>query len=130
MEEEGTCQDMERNRLGEKRSHSGDGRGRDVSGHGWKVTEREALTNWNGRGTCQDTEGKQPSKGTHKLEMEEEETCQDTGGKRPRKRHSLPGDGRGRNLLGDGKEVIEREVLTPWRCGGETNLSGHGKKTS
>ena len=54
--ETGTCEDTERNRPTEAHSHTRDGRGRDLSGHEKKLTDR-----------C-----------THTLEMAEAETCQDT----------------------------------------------------
>ena len=41
-----TCQDMERNRPTEADSHSGDGRERDLSGHGKKPNDRGGLTFW------------------------------------------------------------------------------------
>ena len=44
--EGGTCQDMERNQLTEAHSLPGDSRGRDLSGHGKKPTDRGILTNW------------------------------------------------------------------------------------
>ena len=44
--EGGTCQDTERNRPTEAHSQTGDGKGRDLSGHGKKLTDRGALTNW------------------------------------------------------------------------------------
>ena len=44
--EGGTCQDTERNRPSKAHSHAGDGRGRDLSGHGMNVTGRWALTSW------------------------------------------------------------------------------------
>ena len=44
--EGGICQDTERKRLSEAHSRSRDGRGRDLLGHGKKLTEQGALTNW------------------------------------------------------------------------------------
>ena len=46
MLEGGTCQDNERNRLIEVHSRPGEGRGRDLSGHGNKPTDQGALTSW------------------------------------------------------------------------------------
>jgi len=46
MAERGTCQDMERKGPSTGHSLPGDGRGRDKSGHGRKVTKQGALTNW------------------------------------------------------------------------------------
>ena len=45
-EEGGTCQDTERYRPTDAHSLSGDGRGRHLSGHGQKQTDRRALTSW------------------------------------------------------------------------------------
>ena len=42
----GTCQDTERSQPIEGHSQTGDGGGRDLSEHGKKPTEREALTSW------------------------------------------------------------------------------------
>ena len=44
--EGGTCQDTQGKRPTEAHSRSGDGRGRDLSGHVGKPTDRGALTNW------------------------------------------------------------------------------------
>ena len=44
--QEGTSQDMERNQPSDAHSRPGDRTGRDKSGHGKKLTERCALTNW------------------------------------------------------------------------------------
>ena len=44
--EGGTSQEMERNRLSEGHSRTGDSRGRDLSGHGKKSADRVALTSW------------------------------------------------------------------------------------
>ena len=44
--EGGTYQDTERNRLSEGHSPPGDGRKRDLSGHGQKYTKRGILTRW------------------------------------------------------------------------------------
>ena len=144
--EGGTCQDTERNRPSEVHSLSGNGRGRDLSGHGKNPTERSALTFWRQqreglvriwkepteRGALtnwrQQREGlvrtwKEPTERgaltnwrrqrerlvriqretgqarcTHFLKTAEGGTCQDTERNRPSEMHSLPGDGRGRNL--------------------------------
>ena len=42
----GTCQDTEKYRLSEAHSQTGDGIGRNLSGHGKKPTERSILTSW------------------------------------------------------------------------------------
>ena len=44
--EGGTYQDTERNRLSEVHSPSGDGRERDLLGHGQKYTKQGVLTLW------------------------------------------------------------------------------------
>ena len=53
----GTCQDTERNRPTEAHSPTGDGIGRDLSGHGKKSTDRDThFLEMGEGGTCQDTE--------------------------------------------------------------------------
>ena len=42
----GTCQDMERKPLSKAHSLAGDRSGRDLSGHGKKVTEQDTHTSW------------------------------------------------------------------------------------
>ena len=46
MAEGGTCQGTKRNRPTEAHLHPGDGRGRNLSGHRKKPTDRGALTSW------------------------------------------------------------------------------------
>jgi hypothetical protein len=94
MAEIGTCQDMERNRPSMAHSHTGDGRGRDLSGHE-KKTDR--------------------ARHTHSLETAEEGTCQDMERKRLGEGHSPTGDGRRRDLSGHGKKSTKRGALTNWR---------------
>jgi hypothetical protein len=88
-------------------------RGRDLSGHGKKPTERGALTFWRRRrkGLVRIRKEIDRARRTHQLETAEEGTCQDTERNRPRKAHSLPRDGRGRNLSGHGKNPTERGIL-------------------
>jgi hypothetical protein len=134
-------EETERNRLSEAHSRPGDGRERDLSGHG-KKTDRarptHSLETAEG-GTCQDT-GKKPTeqgpltpwrwqreglvrarrvtdraRPTHSLEMAEGETYQDTERNRPSKAYSHPGDRRGSELSGNGKKHTERGRLTSWR---------------
>ena len=73
--EGGTCQDVERNRPSEGHSPSGDGRGRELSGHGNKAQTKEARS-------------------THCLETAEGSTSQDMERNRPSEGHSLSGDER------------------------------------
>ena len=87
---------------------------------------------------------------THFLEAAEEDTCQDTKRNRPTNEHSLPRDGRAREMSGHGKKQTDRRALTFWRRQREKlvrtrkethqpahsptgdgrggHLSGHGKK--
>ena len=115
--EGGTCQDMERN--GPTMAHSlpGDGRGRDLSGHRKKPTDRGALTTWRRQreGLVRTQKVTDQPRHTHQLEMAEGGTCQDTERHQPTKAHSLPGDGRGRYKSGHGKKRTDRGTLTPWR---------------
>ena len=55
------------------------------------------------------------ARGTYKLETTEKGTCQDTERKQPRKGHSLPGDHRRRDLSGHRKKVTKQGTLTSWR---------------
>ena len=160
--EGGTCQDTERNRASKVHSRSGDGRGRDLSGHEKEPTKRGTLTSWRrqrGRlsghgkepsergsltswrrwrevlvrtrkeidrarytdrlgtaegGTCQDTEWNRPRR-THFLEMAKGRDSSGCAKNRASQAHSLPGDGRGRDLSGRGKKPSERGILTSWR---------------
>ena len=76
----GSCQDMERNRPSEAYSLSGDGRGRDLSGHGRKPTNRGALTLWRRRREGLVKTRKEINRPRHTYLLEEVEgvTCQDT----------------------------------------------------
>ena len=93
--EGGTCQDTESNRSTEAHSHPGDDRGRNLSGHGKKPTDRGALTSLSWR---RQREG---------LVRTQKETDI------PRRLH--PGDDRGRDLSGHGKKPTDRGALTSWR---------------
>jgi hypothetical protein len=59
--------------------------------------------------------GAAQARGTHSLEMTEGGTCQDMERNRSIEGHSLPGDGRGRDLSAHGKNLIKPGALTPWR---------------
>ena len=78
----------------EAHSLSGDVRGRNLSAHGKKSTDRGALTSWR---------------------RQREGTCQATERNRPTEAHSLSGDGRGMDLSGHRKEPTDRGALTLWR---------------
>ena len=140
MAEGGTCQDTERNRPSDAHSLSRDSRGRDSSGHGKKATEKRALTSWRRQregfvrtrketdrmtrthflemaegGTCQDTKETDQTTRAHSLETAEEGTCQDREINRLSDAHSLPGDGRRRDLSGHRWKPTQRRALTSWR---------------
>ena len=117
MAEEGTSQDPERKQLSKAHSPTRDGRGRDKSGHGKKVTKQGALTDWRWQGEGQVRTWKESDQVmcTHKLEMGEGGTSQDTERKQLSKAHSLPGDGRERDKSGQGKKVTKQGTLTNWR---------------
>ena len=120
-------------------SHSGNGTGRDKSGHGknmtererptfWgryrnaqvrtikKVTEQEALTNCRPHQGAQLRTGKERDRvrGTHELDTMSGGTCQNTGTIRLSEGDSHPGVAWGVGS-GHGKKVAEREALTSWR---------------
>ena len=139
-----------------------------MSGHGKKLTNRGALTNWRQQreglvrtrkatnqprhthfletaegGTFQDMKKKLTNQGkgtltswrqqreglvrtwketdrqrrTHTLETAEGGTCQDTESNQPTEAHSLPRDGRGRDVSGHGKKPTNqgKGTLTSWR---------------
>ena len=110
---------MERNRLTEAHSQTGDGRGRDLSGHGKKTTYRGALTSWRRQreGLVRTQKETDRPRCTHIpiLETTEGGTCQDTERNRPTEAHSLSGDGRERDLSGHGKKQTDRGALTNCR---------------
>ena len=138
--EGGTYQVTERNRPTEAHSLTGDGRERDLSGHRKKPTNRGTLTFWRWRreGPVRTRKETDRPRRTHQLETAEEGTCQDTetnppteadslpgdsrgrdlsghGRNRPTEAHSHPGDGRGRDLSGHRKELTDQGALTFWR---------------
>ena len=117
MAEGGTCQGTERNQPSEGHSHTGDGRGRGLSEHGKKRIERRVLTNWRWQreGLVRTWKEIDRSRGTHSLETAEGGACQDIERNRLREGHSLPGDGRGRDLSGHGNKSTEQRALTLWR---------------
>ena len=125
--ERGTCQDLETNRLTEAHSHAGDERGRDLSGHGKKSTDRGTLTHWRQQRGALVRTLKQTDRPrhTHPLETADGGTCQDTERNRPTEAHSHSGDGRARYLSGHEKRPTDRGALT--HCRGR-HLSGYGKK--
>ena len=130
--ERGTCQDTERYQPSKAHSPTGDGRGRDFSGHGRKQTEQGTLTLCRRQmegiirtqketdrarhthflekaegETCQDTERNRRARHTHVLKMAEGGTCQDTERNQPSEVHSQTGGSRGRDLSGHEKKPIE-----------------------
>ena len=117
----GTGQDMERIRLSERRSHSGDGIGRDKSRHGNNPTE-EGHSHSGGGGIRRDFRTRKKFnrvRGTHSLETESGGTSYDTERIRPREGHSLSGDGIVRDKKSREKNPTERGVLTSWRRHGK-----------
>ena len=76
----GTCQGAERNQLSEVHSPTGDGRGRNLSGHGNKPTKQGALTSWKQQreGLVRTQKETDRARGTYVLEMAEGGTRQDT----------------------------------------------------
>ena len=113
MAEGGTCH-TQGNRPTEAHSLSGDGRGRDLSGHARKPTNRGALTNWRRQreGLVRAHKETDPPRHTHVLETAEGGACQDTQGNRLTEAHSRPGGRRGRGLSGHRKKAAERGALT------------------
>ena len=113
----GTCQDIERIRLSEAHSLSGDGRQRNLSGHRDNPTDRGLLTGWRRQteGLVRTPKQSDRPKPTHQLETTDRRTCQDTETIRPTEVHSLSGDGRQRDLSGHRKNPTNRGPLTIWR---------------
>jgi len=105
---------MERNQPRKKHSLSGDSRGRDKSGHRKKATEQGVLTHWrqHREGQVRTWKETDQARGTHFLETRERGTSQDTERNQPSKGHSLPGGGRGRDKSEHGKNVTEQGALT------------------
>ena len=114
MAEGGTCQGIERNRSREACSHSGDGTGRDTSGHGKKPTDRGALTAWIRQRERLVRRRKEigRARDTHLLDTAKVETCQNTKRNRPSEVHSRPGEGRPSDFSEHGKKSTERGALT------------------
>ena len=99
MAKEGACQGTERNRPSEAHSRSRDGKGRGLSGHGKKQTERGALTfwRWQRKGLVRAWKKTDRARRAHVLEMAKEGACQGTERNRPSEARSRPGDGKGRD---------------------------------
>ena len=97
---------MERSQPSKGNPLPGNGRGRDLSGHRRKLTERGALTSWGRRrkGLVRTPKETDQEKDTHSLGTIEGGTYQDVEKNRPSEGNSLPGDGRGRDLSGHGKK--------------------------
>ena len=110
---------------------SGDGKGRDLSGQRKKLAERGALTSWRRQreGLVRAREQTDRPRHTHILETAKRGPCQDMEKNRPIEAHSLPGDGRERDL-----SDLETNRLTEAHshAGNERgrDLSGHGKKST
>ena len=117
MGEGGTSQNTERKQLSKARSQTGDGRGREKSGHGKKVTKQGALTSWRRqrKGQVRTRIESDQARHTHFLETAEGGKSQDTETKRPSKVHSPTGDGRGRDKSGHGNKATKQGALTDWR---------------
>ena len=138
--QEGTSQDMERNQPSNAHSRPGDRTGRDKSGHGKKLTERCALTNWrpHRKGQVRHRKkltercaltfwrphrkgqvrtGKETDRAmrTHVLGTAQGGTSQDRERNRPSDAHSRPGDRTGRDKSGHRNKPTERCALTNWR---------------
>ena len=142
-----------RNPASEAHSLPGDGRGRELSGHAKKPTDRGPLTDWRQQKkallrTRKETGRPRP---THQLETAEAGTCQDTERNCLTEAHSHPGDGKTEGFVRTQKETdqprhthrleitdggvcqnTERNQLTKAHSlsgdGRERSLSGHGKK--
>ena len=93
--EGGTSQDMERKQPSKAHSQTGDGRGRDKSGHRKKATKQGALTLWRqqreGQVRTQTWKESNQARGAHILETAEGGTSQDMERKQPSKGHSHSG---------------------------------------
>jgi hypothetical protein len=98
-------------------SLSGDGIGRDKSGHGKNPTEQGALTNWrqHREGQVRTWKESDRARRTHELETTSGGTSQDMERIRPSEAHSHPGDGIGRDKSGHRKNPTKRGSLTLWR---------------
>ena len=100
----------QKKRPSKRHSLSGNGRGRDKSGHGKKVTEQGVLTGWRRQREGQVRTQKQSdqARGTHELETAEGGTSQDMERKQLSKGHSQTGDGRGRDKSGHRKKPLRK----------------------
>ena len=146
---------MKRNRPTEVHSPTGDGKGRDLSGHERNPTARDALTSWRRQkeGLVRSREETNRPRPTHKLETAEGGTCQDTERHQQTEAHSLPGDGRRRDFVRTHKKpdwlrcAHQLEMVEGGTCQGTgrnrwteahsrpvdsrgRNLSGHRKKST
>jgi len=90
--EGGISQDMERKQPSKGHSQTGDGRGRDKSGHRKKVTKKGALTSWRGQ-----WDGKVSTWEENRRMLYCSLSCQ----------HSLPGDSRERDKSEHRKKVTK-----------------------
>ena len=115
--EGGTCQDIKGNQLNEVHPPTGDGRGRNLSGHAKKPTDHGTLTSWRQQreGYFRTQKETDRARRTHSLETTEGGTCQDTERNRLGQVHSLAGDSRGRDLSGHRKKPTKQGTLTTWR---------------
>ena len=109
----GTSQNTQRIRPSEAHSQTGDGIGKDKSGHGKNHTERGTLTFWRRHREVQVRTQKEShgARGTHILETASAGASQDTKRIRPSKGHSHPRDGIGRDKSGHGGNPNERGHL-------------------
>jgi hypothetical protein len=96
-------------------SLSGDGRERDLSGHGKELTEQGTLTAWRWQREGIVKTRKETEQAVHSHTGDSRGTCQDTERNRASKAHSPTGDSRGKDLSGHGKKQTERGSLTSWR---------------
>ena len=97
-------------------SHTGDGRGRDLSGHGRKSTKRGALTLWRRQreGIVRTQKETNQARSTRFLDTAEEGACQVTERNRLSDAHSQTGDSKRKDLSGHGKKLAKQGALTPW----------------
>ena len=112
-----TSQDTEKKGPSDGHSHSGNGIGRDKSGHGKNITERGRPTFWRRYRNAQVRTIKESdrARGTHELETASRGTTQDRKRKRLSEGHSRTGHHIGRDMSGHGNNTTERGGLTSWR---------------
>ena len=127
MAQGGTCQDTEGMRPSKGYSLSGDGGGGDLLEHGKYATEQGRHTNLRRPrgGLVRTRKERDGATRTHFLETAEGGTCRDTERMRRSEGHSLPGDGKGRDLSGGGKRRPSDVHPLPGD-GRERYLSGNG----